>query len=88
MPRRRQDFLVARSKVNLDTAGGLSNLVAQRRDKFFTDFSAWTEEQLLATVCVCPVVRFRASSQHDPSRLRQVSFLLRVSEVHLFRNNQ
>ena len=49
MPRRRQDCLAARSRVNLDTTGGLSSLVAQRRDKFFSDFSFWATVQLQCT---------------------------------------
>ncbi|CAE7201974.1 unnamed protein product [Symbiodinium sp. CCMP2592] len=51
LERRRQDFLVARSEINLDATGGLSTFVAQRRDKLFSDFSVWAEGQLECTFC-------------------------------------
>ncbi|CAE7435043.1 unnamed protein product [Symbiodinium necroappetens] len=46
MPRRRSAAADDRSKVNLDFSGGLTKVVAARREVLFLEFSRWVEGEL------------------------------------------
>ncbi|CAE7454060.1 SUF4 [Symbiodinium sp. CCMP2592] len=46
MPRRRSAAAGDRSRINLDVAGGLTKVVASRRESLFLEFERWVEDEL------------------------------------------